>query len=184
MTNDTVNLYCPWCESLPLTATVFSHNGTRLQLQLSRVLGGVEQSDRGDKAGRLYPTTGATHGTVQRTVHRRRLGHPNAKGDKVRRPMAFGPQRASMRAASTAPQNRSTVCQAYALKCENVLHKVISGSTPINSVQMPSRSVNLFLPRRPRGAYFVVLSSAACKVGRRIRQGGFFVITSREIGNM
>ena len=36
-----------------------------------------------------------------------------------------------------------------------------------------SRSVNLFLPRRPLGAYFVVLSSAACKVGRRIRQRGF-----------
>ena len=33
--------------------------------------------------------------------------------------------------------------------------------------------MNLFLPRRPRGAHFVVLSNAACKVGRRIRQRGF-----------
>ena len=36
-------------------------------------------------------------------------------------------------------------------------------------------SVTSFLPRRPRGAYFVVLSIAACKVGRRIRQRGFLV---------
>ena len=26
--NDTVELYCPWCESLPLTATVLSHGNT------------------------------------------------------------------------------------------------------------------------------------------------------------
>ena len=36
-------------------------------------------------------------------------------------------------------------------------------------------SVNLFLPNRPRGAYFVVLSSAASRIGRRIRQRGFRV---------
>ena len=35
--------------------------------------------------------------------------------------------------------------------------------------------MNQFLPRRPRGAYFVVLSIAACKVGRRIRHRGFVV---------
>ena len=33
-----------------------------------------------------------------------------------------------------------------------------------------SRSVNLSTPKRPRGAHFVVLSNAACKVGHRIRQ--------------
>ena len=38
-----------------------------------------------------------------------------------------------------------------------------------------SRSVNLFLPKRPRGACVVVLSNAGCKVGRRIRQRGFLV---------
>ena len=31
------------------------------------------------------------------------------------------------------------------------------------------------LPEHPRGAYFVVLSNACCKVGRRIRQRGFLV---------
>ena len=36
-------------------------------------------------------------------------------------------------------------------------------------------SVTSFLPRRPRGAYIVVLSSVACKVGRRIRHRGFLV---------
>ena len=36
-----------------------------------------------------------------------------------------------------------------------------------------SLSVNLFLPKRPRGAYFVVLSNARCKFGRTIRQRGF-----------
>ena len=38
-----------------------------------------------------------------------------------------------------------------------------------------SRSVNLFLPKRPCGACLVVLSSTGCKVGRRIRQSGFLV---------
>ena len=38
-----------------------------------------------------------------------------------------------------------------------------------------SLSVSLFLPKRPRGAYFVVLSNAGCKVGRRIRQRGFLL---------
>ena len=117
-------------------------HGTRLQLQLSRLLGGVEQSDRGDKVGRLYPTTGGIQDTAQRTVHRRRPGYPNTEGDKVRRPMEVGPQRASIRADEYGPTNRSTVLpatyRAYALQCENVLHKVISGSTPNNSVQMHS----------------------------------------------
>ena len=44
-------------------------HGSRLQLQLSRLLGGVEQSDRGDKVRRLYPTTGGIQDTAQRTVH-------------------------------------------------------------------------------------------------------------------
>ena len=65
--------------------------------------------------------------------------------------------------------------QVYVLKCENVLHKVISGSTPINSVQMtPVRGIS-FCPGATRGAYIVVLSSGACEVGRRIRQRGFLV---------
>ena len=55
--------------------------------------------------------------------------------------------------------------QAHALRCDNVLHKVTSSR----------RSVNLFLPMRPRGAYFVVLSNVGCKVGRGIRQCGFLV---------
>ena len=35
--------------------------------------------------------------------------------------------------------------------------------------------MNLFLPKLPRGAFFVALSGAGCKVGRRIRQRGFLV---------
>ena len=48
--NDTVELYCPWCESWPLTAAAIARGN--LQLQLSRLIGGVEQSDRGDEVGR------------------------------------------------------------------------------------------------------------------------------------
>ena len=54
-----------------------------------------------------------------------------------------------------------------------MLHKVIFGYSNCGPT-VASRSV-LFLPKRPRGAYFVVLSSAGCKVGRRIRQRGFLV---------
>ena len=51
-----------------------------------------------------------------------------------------------------------------------MLPEVISGAAPIASLQFaPARS------KRPRGASFVVLSSAVCKVGRRIRQRGFHV---------
>ena len=51
----------------------WKHHGTRLQLQLLRLLGGVEQSDRCYKVGRLNPTTGGIQDTAQRTIHRRRL---------------------------------------------------------------------------------------------------------------
>ena len=54
-----------------------------------------------------------------------------------------------------------------------MLHKVIFGYFNCGPT-VASRSV-LFLPKRPRGAYFVVLSSAGCKVGHRIRQLGFLV---------
>ena len=77
-------------------------HGTRLQLQLSRLLGGVEQSDRGDKVRRLHPTTGAMHGKAQRTVDAALGTRTQNDGP---RPMEIGPQRAS---CST---NRLTVCQ-------------------------------------------------------------------------
>ena len=146
---------------------------TRLQLQLSRLLG---ESDRCDKVGEFHPTPGAVHGTTQRTFHRRCLWYPHAKGNTGTRPVEIRSQRVSMRKTGEAPHKSfhrlPAAYHAYALRCENVLHKVIIDATqPSNA----SRSVNLFLPRRPRSAYFVVLSSVACKVGRRIRQRGFLV---------
>ena len=153
-------------------------HGTHVQLQLSRLLGGVEQCDRSNKAGRLYPTTGATHGTAQRTVHRRRTGHPDTKGNKGPRLMEIGPQRASLRAASTAPQIRSPSASGLPSPCPEMRKRVAQGDFQLHSHQQcsnASRSVNQFLPRRPRGAYFVFLSSGARKVGRRIRQRGFLV---------
>ena len=83
--NDTVELYCPWCESLPLKAAALAHgkpHGTCIQLQLSRLLDGVEQSDRGDEVGEFHPTLGSVHGTTQQTFHRRCRWYPHAKGDK------------------------------------------------------------------------------------------------------
>ena len=65
--NDTVELYCPWCESLPLTAAALVHgnlHGTCIQLQLSRLLCRVEQNDRGGEAGEFHPTFCAVHGTT------------------------------------------------------------------------------------------------------------------------
>ena len=65
--------------------------------------------------------------------------------------------------------------QAYALRCENVFAQSDLQLRSNCEPPVASRSVTLFLPRRPRGAYFVVLSSAACRVGRRIRQRGLRV---------
>ena len=151
-------------------------HGTRLQLQLSRLLGGVEQSDRGDKVGRLYPTTGGIQHTAQRTVHRRRPGYPNTEGDKGRRQMEVGPQRASTRASSTAPQIVPPSASDLPSLCAEMRKRIAQGNFRLHSEQQcsnASSSVNQFLPRRPRGACFVVLSSAACKVGRKIRHRGF-----------
>ena len=111
------------------------HHGTHLQLQLSRFLGGVEQSDRGDKAGRHYPTTGAIHGTAQRTVHRRRPGYPKTKGDKGPRPMEIGPQRASIRAASTAPQIVPPSASGLPSLCPEMRKRVAQGDFRLHSHQ-------------------------------------------------
>ena len=119
-------------------------HGTRLQLQLSRLLGGVEQSDRGEKAGSLYPSTGGTQDTAQRSVHRRRLGYPNTEGDKVRRLMGVGPQRASIRSASTAPH--------IVPPSASDLPSLCTGTFRLHSEQQCShsfRSVNQCLPVRP-----------------------------------
>ena len=162
--NDTVELYCPWC------ATSLSHGNPTERIFSSSYhdfLVVWKQSDRGDKAGRHCPTTGAIHGTAQRTVHRRRPGHPNTKEDEGPRPMEIGPQRASPPSASGLPS-----------LCPEMRKRVAQGDFRLHSHQQcsnASRSVFQFLPRRPRGACFVVVSSGACKVGRRIRQRGFLV---------
>ena len=154
-------------------------HGTCLQLQLSRLLGGVEESDRSDEVGRLYPTTGAVHGKAPRTVHRRRPGHPNTEGGEGPRPMETGRQRASVRTTSTAPQIVPPSSSGLPSLCPEVRKRVAQGDVRLHRHQQcsnTSRSVNQFLPRRERVAYFVVLSSAACKVGRRIRHRGFLVV--------
>ena len=104
---------------------------------------------------------------AQRTVHRRRPGHPNTKRNEGQRPMEIGPQRASILAESTAPQivpPSASGLPSLCLKCEK---RVAQSDFRLHTHQLcsnASRSVNQVLPRRPRGAYFVVLSSGACKV--------------------
>ena len=118
------------------------------------------------------------HGTPQRTVHRRRPGHPNTKGEKGPRPMETVPHRASIRAVSTAPQIVPPSANFLPSLCPEMRKRVAQGDFRLLTRQQcsnASSSVNQFLPRGPRGAYFVVLSSGACKVGRRIRQRGFLV---------
>ena len=44
-------------------------HGTCVQLQLSRLLAGPEQNDRGNKTGELHSVPGAIHGPAQRAFH-------------------------------------------------------------------------------------------------------------------
>ena len=153
-------------------------HGTSIQLQLSRLLGSVEQNGRGDEVGEFHRTLRAVHGTTQRTFHRRCPWYPHAKGGKGSRPVEVRSQRASIRTACTAPQILPAAASSFTSLRPEVRKRVAQSDLWLHSDCGPpvaSRSLNLFLPKRPRGAYFMVLSNAGCKVGRRIRQRGFLV---------
>ena len=135
-------------------------------------------NDRCDKIGEFHPTPSAVHGTTQRTFHRRCPWYPHTKGDTGSRPVEVPSQRASLRKTEEAPQILSPAVSCSPSLRPEVRKRVTQGDFRRHSDHKPSnasRSVNLFLPRRPRGAHCVVLSSVACKVGRRIRQRGFLV---------
>ena len=112
----------------------------------------------------------------QRTVHRRCPWYPHEKGDAGTRPAEVRSQRVSIRKTGEAPQILPPAASSLPSLRPEVRKRVTQGDfrrQPDHKPSNASRSVNLFLPRRPRGAYFVVLSSVACKVGRRFRQRGF-----------
>ena len=152
---------------------------TRIQLQLPRLFAGVEQDDRGGKTGKLHSAPRALHGPAQRAFHRRcsRYSHTEIKKDRGRW-VEIRSQCVLIRTAGTAPQvlpplagivsSLRPVVRERAPRCDLWLH-------PDREPTVRPGSVTSFLPRRPRGAHFAVLSSAACKVGRRIRQRGFLV---------
>ena len=107
--NDTVELYCPWCESLPLTATALSP---------------------GNPTERISNFSCHDFLVVLRYDQRAQL------------------HKSSHRSASGLPS-----------LCPEMRKRVAQGDFRLHSHQQcsnASRSVNQFLPRRPRGAYFVV----------------------------
>ena len=114
--NDTAELYSLVRELARDSLRQWKPHGTCIQLQLAGLLGGVEQNDRGGKVGEFHPTLGAVHGTTQRPFHRRNNAWARPRKSFRRLP---------------------AICQAYALRYENVLHKVISGSAPIAGLQLP-----------------------------------------------
>ena len=112
------------------------------------------------------------------SVHRRHPGYPNTEEDKVRTLMEIEAQVASIRTVNTAPQVVSPSASDLPSLYTVMRKRIAQGNFWLRSEQQcsnASHSVNQFLPSRPRGAYFVVLSSAACKVGRKIRDHGFLV---------
>ena len=85
-------------------------------------------------------------------------------------------QRASIRTTGTAPQILPPAASSLPSSRFEVRTRVAQNDLWLHSdsgLLIASRSVNLLLPKCPRGAYFVVLSDAGCKVGRRSRQRGF-----------
>ena len=60
-------------------------HGTCIQLQLSRLLAGVEQDDRGGRTGNLHSAPGALHGPTQRAFHRRCSQYSHTRQDKMTR---------------------------------------------------------------------------------------------------
>ena len=142
-TNGAVELYCPWCESLPLTAAALAH-GTRTErafnfnhhdflvvwdkmIEVTK-LGNFIRSLVQHMARHSGPSIDAALGTRKR------------KEIQGSRPVEVRSQRASVRTTGTAPQilpRLPAAYQACALRCENALHKVISASTPIAGLQLP-----------------------------------------------
>ena len=116
--NDTVELYCPWCESLPLTpAALADGNPTERAINFNYhdflVVWNkmTETTKLGNFIQPLMRGRWKSDSSVLRYEHWARL-HQSFH----RLPAAY---------------------QAYALRCENVLHRVISGSTPIAGLQLP-----------------------------------------------
>ena len=146
---------------------------THLQLQLPRLLGGVEQGDRGDKAGRLSNHWCHTwYGTADRP------STPPWEPEHERRQRTETDGNRSAACFDTSSEHGSPSVSGLPILCLEMRKRVAQRHFPLHSHQQcsnASHSVNQFLPRRPRGAYFMVLSSGACKVGRRIRQRGFLV---------
>ena len=127
---------------------------------------GVETSTGREVTPRCHP---------QRRVWRRRE-LPQLECQTGR---AVRSQRASIRKTGEALQIFPPATSSLPSLRPEMRKRVTQGDLRRHSDHQPSgasRSVNLFLPRRPRGAYFVVLSSVACKVGQRIRQRGSLLV--------
>ena len=153
-------------------------HGMCIQLQLSRLLGGVEQNDRSDEIGELHPAPGAIHGPTQRAFQRRCCRCSHTKGNKRSRLVEIRSHRATIRTTSAAPQiltPSAGILLSLRLEVRKRTPKSIFWVHSDCEPFVQPRSMSLLLPRRPRGAYFVVLSNGACKVGCRNRQRGFLV---------
>ena len=128
--NDTVELYCPWCATSLChgnpTERIFSFSYHDFLVVWSKV---IEATRLEDIVQPLVPYM------AQRTVHRRRPGHPNTKGDKGPRPMEIGPQRASIRAASTPPQIVPPSASGLPSLCSEMRKRVAQGDFRLHAHQ-------------------------------------------------
>ena len=105
---------------------------TCIQLQLSQLLG-----DQGDEVAGFSPAVSAVHGSGpsidDALVIRTRKEITNRGRWRSDRSVLRYEQRTRPHKPFRRPP---APCQAYALKCENVLHKLISGHTPIAGLQL------------------------------------------------
>ena len=133
--NDTVELYCPWCATSlshgNTTERIFSSSYHDFSVGWSRV---IEATRLGEIVQPLVP-------------YMARHSGPSIDAALATRSRKEIKDRGRWKSDRSVLLHRLPAAyQAYALKCENVLHKVISGSTPINSVQMPPVRCFSFCP--------------------------------------
>ena len=151
--NDTVEFCCPWCESLPLTATALGHGNPTgrvfnfsyhdFLVVWSKV---IEATRLGDFIQPLVPYMARHSGPSNVAV----LGTRRRKEIKDRGRWKSDP----MRAASTAPHIIPAVEPAAppSVSCPEVRKRVAQGDFRLHGHQQcsnASRSVNQFLSRRP-----------------------------------
>ena len=150
--NDTVELYCPWCATSlshgNRAERIFSFSYHDFLVVWSRV---IEATRLGDIIQPLVP-------------YMARHSGPSIDAALATRTRMEIKDRGRWKSDRSVLLHRLPAAyQAYALKCENCVAQGDFGLHSHQQCSNASRSVFQFLPRRPRGACFVVVSSGAYK---------------------